>query len=450
MAHVLTALKQHGVDAVSFQSLESHVCWWRDPDTSTGAAVPYLPSGRSWIAVGSPLAATGQRAQVARRFADAARAAGCRAVFFGVEDLAPFDGFARLQLGRQPVLNRESWTTALARHSSLREQLRRARAKGVTARVVAPEELAPGAPLRRAVDRLCATWLDLRSIEPMRFLLTIEPFHAPEEHLYAVAERDGVVVEFLSAVPIYQRKGWLLEDVFRSRAAPNGTTELMIDTAVRAMGPGHWLTPGLTPLIGPVPWWLRWSRIVTRPLYDFDGLRRFRARLRPARWDAVWLVWDRGLTPLVILDVLRGFAGGRLIRFAWQSLTQHPNGPPWAVALPLMAWTLLMAVCAAGGYASLFGFSPLALVRWVAFDAALAGALFAVSRRPRVGRLLWLAAAAGIDALWSVRHLANAGLGDNLLSAGLRLVATIGPIVGTAALLLAAFLALGLARSEAG
>ncbi len=402
--------------------------------------MPYLDAGRSWIAVGSPLVDVALRATAARRFSDAARRQRRRPVFFGVDDLRPFDGFRRLTLGRQSVLHLDSWTKALQRPHKLREQLRRARAKGVTARVVAPAELSPGTPLRMAVDQLCADWLDTRSIEPMRFLLTIEPFHAPEEHLYVLAERAGVVIEFLSAVPIYEGGGWLLEDVFRSRAAPNGTTELIIDTAIRAVArDDHWITPGLTPLSGRVSWWLRAARIVTRPLYDFDGLRRFRERLHPARWDDVSLVWDRGPAPLVILDVLQGFAGGCLVRFAWRSLTQHPNGPPWAVGVPLVGWTILLAACAVAGQAPLFGFSTLALTRWVAFDLALIWALFSVSRKPRVGRLLWVALAAGLDAAWSVQHLASVGLGPTIVSAGVRLSATVGPIVGTAALLWAAY-----------
>src|SRR5690606_32560487 len=112
-------------------------------------------------------------------------------------------------------LKPSEWERTLARWPRLREQLRRARAKGVGVRQVAPGELAAGQPMRDAVDRLRAEWLDSRAMEPMSFLVEVEPVYASGEHLYFVAERGGDAVQFLSAVPIYARRGWLMEDMLR-------------------------------------------------------------------------------------------------------------------------------------------------------------------------------------------------------------------------------------------
>src|SRR6188768_2194684 len=80
----LTALTRFGTDAVAFQGLESSIAWWYDEDAAaaagTGAAQPYLDTGRSWIAVGRPLAPADVTATAAQRFAAAARARGRRAV----------------------------------------------------------------------------------------------------------------------------------------------------------------------------------------------------------------------------------------------------------------------------------------------------------------------------------------------------------------------------------
>src|SRR3954468_19393376 len=90
----LTALTRFGTDAVAFQGLESSIAWWYDDTAAagTGAAQPYRDTGRSWIAVGRPLAPTDDMAIAAQRFAAAARARGRRAVFFGVEALDAFAG----------------------------------------------------------------------------------------------------------------------------------------------------------------------------------------------------------------------------------------------------------------------------------------------------------------------------------------------------------------------
>jgi phosphatidylglycerol lysyltransferase len=438
----LDALRRYGTDAVSFQALKAGTGWWIDDaaPAATGACVAYVQSGRSWIAIGTPLTEPGRRSEAVRRFIAAARAAGRRPLFFGVEDLTPFAGYRTLQLGLQSVLKPSEWDSTLRQRPKLREQLRRARAKGVTVRALSAHELAPGTNLRKDVERLRAEWLGSRHLEPMSFLVGVDPFYAGNEHVYFVAERRGASVQFLSAVPIYASNGWLMEDMLRGRNAPNGTTELVIDALMRQVGSkGSWITPGLTPLSGRVPLWLRLIRRASVALYDFSGLWRFRSRLRPSAWRPVWLVWDRGAPFAPLIDVLRAFAGGRLLAFAMNSLLRHPNGPPWAVAVPLVPWTIALAVLAASGRHDTLGFSSMALHGWVVFDAVLAWVLFEVARHPRQSRLTAVAAVAGLDALLSIQHLSTVGLGASLTSAVFRIVATAGPVIGTAALLWAAW-----------
>ena len=433
----LDALKRFGVDAVSFQAFKVGGHWWVDeaPPAGTGARVAYVRSGGSWIAIGTPLAEPTLRSEAVLRFIATARAAGRRPMFFGVEDLAPFQGCRALLLGLQSVLKPSEWTATLRQRPKLREQLRRALAKGVKVREVHDGELSPGSPMHRDVERLRAQWLSSRHLEPMSFLVDVEPFYEAGEHLYFVAERRGASVQFLSAVPIYASNGWLMEDMLRGRNAPNGTTELVIDALMRRVESDRgWITPGLTPLTGSIPWWLRFIRSASLALYDFSGLWRFRSRLRPSAWRPVWLVWDRGPAIAPLVDVLRAFADGRLLTFALTSLLRHPNGPPWAVAVPLVPWTILLAGLSAAGRHDTLGFSSTALRGWVIFDAALAWLLFEVARHPRRSRLAALAGIAGLDAVLSIQHLSTVGLGPTLISALLRIVATAGPMIGTAAL----------------
>jgi len=444
----LTALTRFGIDAVAFQGLESSIAWWHDdgPPAGTGAAQPYLDTGRSWIAVGRPLAEAGVATSAVRRFAAAARAHRRRAVFFGVESRDAFAGFRSLALGLQSVLLPAEWPATLRRSRKLREQLRRARAKGVTVRIVDAGELAPGTAVRGEVERLQAEWLASRHMEAMTFLVAVEPFHAPEHHLYVIAERRGRPVQFLSAVPIPAARGWLFEDMLRGADAPNGTTELVLDLALRWIADrgadrAEWATPGLTPLAGEIAWWLGAARDATAPLYDFDGLRRFRARLAPARWSTVWMAWDRGPAIVVLLDVLRAFAGGRLVAFGVRSIVRHANGPPWAVAMPLVPWIGLLIGLLATGNAAVLAFSHVALAGWIVFDIALAWLMFRAAARPRPRRLAALAIAAAADAAWSVHHVAHAGFGTGLPTAALRTVAAVGPIVGATGLAWASRLA---------
>ncbi|MGE0813333.1 MAG: phosphatidylglycerol lysyltransferase domain-containing protein [Vicinamibacterales bacterium] len=440
----LTWLRRHGRDAVSFQALKLDAEWWVDapPPTGTGAAVAYQPSGLSWIAIGAPLVAADRRAEAVRGFCRAARAEGRRPVFLGVEEVDSFAGLRTLALGLQSVLKPSVWDATLRRWPKLREQVRRARAKGVTVRAVEPDELAPGAPLRADVERLRGEWLRSRAMEPLGFLVEVNPCYAAAEHLYFAAYHQGRAVQFLSVVPIYARDGWLMEDMLRGKDAPNGTTELLIAALMQRLGGDPaWVTPGLTPLAGDVAWWLRLTRLVTVALYDFSGLLRFRSRLHPSAWTTVWLAWDRGPAPLVLLDVLGAFARGRILRFAVRSTTWHPNGPPWTVAVPLVVWTAVLFVLALTGQTGVLGYPLANLYGWILFDVALAWALFAVARRPRPLALAAVATVALVDFALATRHTEVIGMGTGIVQPLCRAISVAGPLLGAAAVYWAAWLA---------
>ena len=193
------------------------------------ACVAYADTGGAWVVAGGPIAAPEREAAVMERFADAAREAGRRVRFFALEERPP-PSFRALPIGEQPIWDPQDWPAALARKRSLREQLRRARAKGVTVRLVAPEEVAaPDHPTRRSIDEMIAHWQDTRKMAPMGFVVHLDPYNLPEERRFFIAEHDGHVVGILIAVPIYARDGWFFEDVLRDPKAPNGTVELMFD-----------------------------------------------------------------------------------------------------------------------------------------------------------------------------------------------------------------------------
>jgi phosphatidylglycerol lysyltransferase len=429
---LLEALRQFGADAVSFLTFESGLRhWtWDSPDRSSHAMVAYADTGRAWVAVGAPLAGADCIEAVARAFVESARRARRRACFFATErDRIP--GFSALLIGEQPLWNPAGWVAGVAAHRRLREQIRRPAAKGITVRRVDASDLGAGSPLHGRVVVLAENWLRSRRMAPMGFLVALEPFHRSEEHRYVVAEREGQVVAFLSAVPIYARRGWLVEDIVRGAAAPNGTTEALIDALMRDVSGSEIVTLGLAPLAGPVALWLRAARFVGSPMFDFQGLRRFRQRLRPAGWERVWLLYPAGQSPARhVLDSLTAFARGSLLAFALRCAARRPSGPPWALALPLVPWTLFLAALVVAGRADVVGFKPAALAGWVAFDALLTVQLFRSALRPRRARFAVAAVAALVDAGFSVPHLVVTGLGTTIASVTVRTLAAAAPCLG--------------------
>ena len=311
----LELLRAHGWATVSFQLLESEFRYWFDGD----AFVAYVDTGSAWVAGGAPVAPAHRLEAVAQRFVAAARAARRRASFFACEHrFVNAVSWPSMHIGEQPVWQPTAWSDVLASASSLRYQLRRASRKGVNVTRLFAHDVASR---RSAIDALSLEWLTSRRMTRMGFLVQLEPTGFAEERVMLAAERDGELVGFLSAIPVYARRRWFVEDLLRTRAAPNGTSELLIDAAMRIpeVLASEGLTMGLAPLAGRVAGPLRFARAVSRPLYDFHGLHAFKRKLRPQHWEPVFMCspsprWR------ALADALTAFARGSLLRFAMRTL----------------------------------------------------------------------------------------------------------------------------------
>jgi len=393
---VLALLKRYGWNATSFQILEPGFRYWFDRDD---ACVGYVDTGSAWVVAGSPIAPPERVADVCARFVSAATEARRRVCCFGTESrFATATGWEALRVGDQPSWAPADWAAVVESSRSLREQLRRARAKGVVVRVIHGAELGPEHPTRRQLDALIERWLATRPIAPMGFLVQIDPFTFPDERRYFVAERDGAIVAFLGIIPIYARDGWFFEDFLRDPDAPNGTVELLVDAGMRAAAAETipFVTLGLVPLAGDVSSWLRAARQLGRSLYDFDGLRAFKAKFKPRAWDPIFLSYLPGRSSVVALaDTLTAFARGGLLRFGLETFLRGPAIVVRALAALLAVWTVLLALPSSTPY------FPAAACQWgwVGFDVALAAALFALARRWRPRLADVVATTVTIDAI---------------------------------------------------
>lgn len=378
---VLRLLEQHGWNATSFQMLEPGFRYWFDANDS--ACVGYVDTGRAWVAAGPPIAAADQLANVAARFVAAARASGRRASLFATESrFADASDWRALRIGEQPIWHPREWPDSVRSSRSLREQLRRARAKGVHVRALAVEELAPGHATRTELDALITRWLSSRTLAPMGFLVQVDPFTYPDRRRYFVAEQAGRVVGFLGVIPIYARHGWFFEDFLRDPSAPNGTIELLVDAGMRAAAEAsiELVTLGLAPLAGDVNPALRSARTLGGTLYDFEGLRAFKAKLKPRRWDPIYLSYPRTTSSVfAVLDTLTAFARGGLLSFGIKTLVRGPSIVIRVLAALLVVWTVLLALPSSARFFP----SPAWQWGWVTFDVILGAALFALARRWR-------------------------------------------------------------------
>lgn len=398
---VLALVQRYGWNSTAFQTLEPGYSYFFHGDD---ACVAYVQTRRAWIVAGAPIAAPEAIATVTRAFVAAARAAGKRCCFVATEDRLR-EACAELRsvrIGEQPVWIPQKWPETLRAHKSLREQLRRARAKGVRVREVTSAELEAG-PVHDAIRAVADRWLASRDMAPMDFLLRVDPFTFPAHRRCFVAEHDGRIVGFAGTIPVPARNGWFLEDLVREPDAPNGTSEALVDAVLQwaASEQCEWLTLGTSPLAGEMRGVLRLARKGSGFLYDFAGLHAFKGKLGPDHWSPIHVSYPATQGMLVSLaDVLAAFAGGGLVRFAARSLARGPDVVIRVFAWLLVPWTILLALAPAERWFG--GAGPKWF--WVAFDVALAAALFRVLRRPDVRWLRALAIAATADAVLTLVH----------------------------------------------
>ncbi len=313
----------HGWDATSYQILNPGICHWFA--THHTAVVGYVRRGNVLLAAGSPICHLDSLAGVCQEFEEFAHSHGCRVCYVCAEErlrtlFAGSPNHSVAALGAQPAWNPQTWPAIPNRRASLRAQLHRARNKGV-----AIESLeAAGAAANTDLRRLLRDWLKGRCLPPLHFLVEPNVLDGVlTGRIVLVARRHGAPVAFLVASPVAARNGYLVELVARSPAAPNGTSELLIDSAMRRFADEgcEYATLGLVALahatdseIHRNPAWLRmmmyFARAHANRFYNFRGLEQFRVKMAPERWEPVFAISNEAhLSPLTLYAMGAAFSG---------------------------------------------------------------------------------------------------------------------------------------------
>ncbi len=325
---------EHGWNATAYQILNPGIAHWFS--AGGDAVLGYARAHGVYVVAGAPVCPEARLADVVDEFEREVRVRGHHVCYFGAEHrleqlMRARGGRALVVLGAQPAWPPADWPPIIAQHASLRAQLNRARNK----RVVVREWSAGEARDHAALWRCLREWGATRGLPPMHFLVEPRTLSRLDDRRVFVAEVAGRgVVGFLLASPVPRRRGWLVEQIVRGRAAPNGTNELLIDTAMRAFASegAEYVTLGLSPLSRRArldetmnPAWLRlvlaWVRAHGRRFYNFDGLDAFKAKFTPSRWEPVYAIADdRRALPRALVAIAAVFSGGSPIRFVGRAM----------------------------------------------------------------------------------------------------------------------------------
>ena len=321
-------VSRYGWNTTCYQVLNDGINHWLSADGQ--AMVGYVECGRHVLVAGAPICAEDRLPEV---LAEWHRFTGRRGVcYVGSESrltemAAGSPEYSVVSLGSQPLWSAKSWLAAFRGHRSLREQRRRARAKGVIVMEMSEEEILECDELRACL----AAWLARKPIPNMRFLVEPDVFRFWGDRRLFVARYRGAVVGFVVLCPIPRRQGWLTEDFIRHPLAPNGTIELALSEAIGSVGENDLVSMGICPLslkatpAGCDPYWLRAmsaaGRVLGRAYYNFGGLEEFKAKFRPDCWEPVTVVCHRPtFTPSDLIAVVRAFTGYHPILMPWYAV----------------------------------------------------------------------------------------------------------------------------------
>jgi len=142
----------------------------------------------------------------------------------------------------------------------------------------------------------------------------------------------------------------------------------------------RYVTLGLAPLAGDVNTVLRLTRDYTASLYNFGGVRAFKAKLKPQDWEPLYLAYPRGERGILAMrDVLAAFAPGGLVSFGLHTLIHQRTLATALLATLLVPWTVLLALVDGPRWFP----SHAAHVGWVVWDALLVVMMFRLVRRWR-------------------------------------------------------------------
>jgi phosphatidylglycerol lysyltransferase len=320
-----------GWNAMAFQILNPGFSLWFSNEAD--AVVGYVHSEGYRVVAGAPVCPPVRLAEVAHAFESEAASTGERVCWFGTQErlwpiLEASGPSTRLLLGAQPVWDPRRWH--LGAKASLRAQLARARNKGVTIERWRASDAAADPRLRDCL----ADWLRHRGLPAMHFLVEPDTLGTLDGRQIHVAQHRDTVVGFVVASPIPLRRGWLIEQIIRSSAAPNGTTELLLDAAVRDLDGAEYVTLGMAPLSRKAgesfpdqPIWidalLAWVRAHGQRFYDFRGLESFKSKFVPESWEPLYAMVHAPTVPLGALYAIAGaFSGGSPLLFGARAIVR--------------------------------------------------------------------------------------------------------------------------------
>jgi phosphatidylglycerol lysyltransferase len=283
--------------------------------------VMYGVQGRTWAAMGDPVAVAERKSALIRLFLERADEFGAVPVFYevakeGLHRYADF-GLTFVKLGEEARVDLSAFTLEGSAGSRLRQAIRRLEKEGGLFRVLEPAQSASRVAELEAVSD---DWLAAKAGAEKGFSLGFFDRAYVSRFPVAVVERASAIVAFANVWPGALRDELSIDLMRFHHDAPHGVMEaLMVHLMRWGKEQGYrWFSLGMAPLSGfeasPVaPLWNRLGAFLYehgQTVYNFQGLRAYKEKFRPV-WEPRYLAYPGGLRlPRILADISALVAGG--------------------------------------------------------------------------------------------------------------------------------------------
>ena len=290
-------------------------------DTSRRGFVMYGVHGRTWVAMGDPVAPDEAFPDLIRAFLERCDDFAGTPVFYEVrkEQLHHYAdfGLAFVKLGEEAIVDLELFDLEGPAAAKRRQALRRLEKEGARFRILGGDEVKVALPELRSVSD---DWLLDKAGGEKGFSLGFFEEAYLKRFPVAVIERSGAIVAFANLWLGPGRRELSVDLMRYGAAAPNGVMDAMFVHLMlwgREQGYRDFVL-GMAPLSGfegsPIaPLWARLGHLFYRRgerFYNFQGLRTFKDKFGP-RWEPRYLAYPGGLRlPLVLADIAALVSGG--------------------------------------------------------------------------------------------------------------------------------------------
>ncbi len=283
--------------------------------------ISYVKAGKKdYLVIGDPICSENDMMRLIHSFRLHVLSQKGRFIFLSIsektKELFEMMGFGVLKIGEEALFDIPSFSFEGKEKRSFRNMVRRAEKEGVSIRHITrltQEE-------QDKIQNLNSDWLINRKTKGFSFLLKLTPFENFEDKIFFVAELGDKIVGYISAVPIYARKGYYFEDIIRSKDAPLGTNQLLIYSIILFMKEQGYAIASLW----TSPLWnieensntdyrktqkilkLLYNRV--NSFYNFKWLYHFKKSLCPSFWEEKYIAfYPQKLRPKVFFAIAKAY-----------------------------------------------------------------------------------------------------------------------------------------------